>query len=152
MRSASSMPVIILPASNAPGYPPEAITTHTAGSGDHLKSPSLTRPSTDACSASSRSLSRRIRMGCVSGSPKRQLNSSTCGPLAVIIRPQYRIPVGCSLFTHAVDHGLRNVRQQPVGHLRVENLRRGIGAHAARVRTLVAIEDSLVVLCGHERG
>ena len=41
-----------------------------------------------ASSASTRSLSSRIRIGCVSGSPNRQLNSSTIGPRAVIISPQ----------------------------------------------------------------
>src|ERR1017187_7928028 len=84
---------MIFPASNAPGYPPDDITTHTAGSADQRKSPSLTRPSIDASIASSRSLSIRITMGCVSGSPSRQLNSSTIGPRAVIMMPQYRMPL-----------------------------------------------------------
>jgi len=48
----------------------------------------LARPAIDASIASSRSLSMRMMIGCVSGSPKRQLNSSTIGPRAVIIRPQ----------------------------------------------------------------
>ena len=86
-------PRIFFPASNVPGYPPDDITTHTEASCDQRKSPSLTRPSMEASSASTRSLSRRIKIGCVSGSPKRQLNSSTMGPRAVIISPQYRIPL-----------------------------------------------------------
>ena len=48
--------------------------------------------STQASSASSRSLRRRGSTACVSGSPKRQLNSSTFGPAAVIISPAYRTP------------------------------------------------------------
>src|SRR5207249_1085673 len=75
--SASSNPVIFLPTSNVPGYPPDDITTHTAASGDQRKSPSLTLPSIEASSASHKSLSSRMRIGCVSGSPKRQLNSNT---------------------------------------------------------------------------
>ena len=87
------MPAIFFPTSIVPGYPPEAITTHTAESCDQRKSPSLTRPSIEASMASTKSLSMRIRIGCVSGSPNRQLNSSTIGPRAAIISPQYRIPL-----------------------------------------------------------
>src|ERR1039457_224253 len=68
--------------------PGDAITTQTAGPFVQRKSPSLTRPSMDASIASSRSLSMRIMMGWVSGSPKRQLNSNTMGPRAVIMMPQ----------------------------------------------------------------
>src|SRR5438128_2285510 len=60
------------------------MTTHTEASGDHRKSPSLTRPSTEASKASIKSLSSRIRMGWASGSPNRQLNSRTMGPRPVI--------------------------------------------------------------------
>ena len=62
--SAWSIPEIGSPTSNLPGYPPDAITTQTEASFDQRKSPSLTRPSIEASSASSRSLSRRMRMGC----------------------------------------------------------------------------------------
>ena len=45
-------------------------------------------------STSYRSVFMRAMMGCVSGSPMRQLNSSVLGlPSASIIRPAYRKPV-----------------------------------------------------------
>ena len=46
----------------------------------------------EAMNGPSRSLSIRMTIGCVSGSPKRALNSSTIGPRAVMIKPQYRMP------------------------------------------------------------
>ena len=64
-----------------------AATTHSAGRASHLSVMLSRVPSTTASIASSRSLWSRIMSGWVSGSPKRQLNSSTFGPLAVSISP-----------------------------------------------------------------
>ena len=52
---------------------------------------------------------------------------------------------------HARDHGLRNVRAQPLRHLFVDDSVRGVSAHAAGVRARIAIADALVVLRGDQR-
>ena len=49
---------------------------------------------TAAFITSTKSLFKRMKMGCVSGSPMRQLNSRVLGwPLASIISPAYKKPV-----------------------------------------------------------
>ena len=57
----------------------------------------------------------RVRT-CVSGSPKRQLNSNRFGPDFVIIRPKYNIPKkyfstlkACLIFFKAVAPGTRTL-------------------------------------------
>ena len=77
-----SIPVIFSPVWNVPGYPPDAITTQVAGSGDQSRRSHPSEPRAAAISTSPQSLSRRIISGCVSGSPRRTLNSSTLGPSA----------------------------------------------------------------------
>jgi hypothetical protein len=85
-------PVFTLPAQplgQVAGTPPTSLTTtqtatrlsHTGASRDS------SLPSVAASSSGSRSLFRRISNGCVSGSPRRQLYSSTRGPWFVSIRP-----------------------------------------------------------------
>ena len=59
------------------GSPRAARTTVTAASGPAARSTPASDPSATAASASSRSPSSRGRIAWVSGSPKRQLNSST---------------------------------------------------------------------------
>ena len=49
-------------------------------------------PSATAISVAARSPWNRIINGWVSGSPNRQLNSSTCGPFGVSINPAYSSP------------------------------------------------------------
>src|SRR5205823_1909876 len=68
-------------------------TTVTAHCGDHSMLTPFNPPGiVERSSRSSRSERSRGRMACVSGSPKRTLNSSTRGPSAVIISPAYRTP------------------------------------------------------------
>ena len=93
MESASAMPVMGTPVGYSPGYPLLAATTQTAGRWIPFQF-DLVQPSlaTSPVITSTRSLLSRIISGCVSGSPKRQLNSRTLGPLGVIIRPAYSTP------------------------------------------------------------
>ena len=56
-----------------------------------------------------------------------------------------------ALGAHARDHRARDVRHQPVAHLRVDNLVGGICAHATGIRTLVVVEGALVVLRRYQR-
>src|SRR3712207_532931 len=80
-------PEISSPEEEDSGYPSEASTTHTALSADQVTS----RPPRSAIPAaiisSRRSEPIRGRITCVSGSPKRQLNSSAFGPSSVTITP-----------------------------------------------------------------
>ena len=94
----------------------------------------------------------RIMMGCVSGSPKRQLNSSTMGPRAVIMMPQYRMPLysAPSAFMPAITGRAMWVTSQS-RICGVDDLVGGVCSHAAGVRALVVVEDTLVVLRRHQR-
>src|SRR5439155_342248 len=67
--------------------PDEAITTQTAVIGLHFDSILSSVPWRLASSNSTKSFSNRGRYTCVSGSPKRALNSNTLGPSWVSIRP-----------------------------------------------------------------
>ena len=94
----------------------------------------------------------RIMIGWVSGSPKRQLNSSTIGPSAVIMIPQYRMPLYSAPSARMpFDDRLRDVGDEPVAHLGIDDLAGRIGAHPAGVRALVVVEDALVVLRRYQR-
>ncbi len=86
-EAALSRPEIVFPVSYFPGYPPEAITTVTAGRLSHSIVARSRWPSMVASSSGTRSDFSRGRIACVSGSPNRQLNSNTRGPSAVTIRP-----------------------------------------------------------------
>ena len=72
--------------------PAEAMTTQTAGRGSHFTFTSFKFPSTAWRSREARSLCKRKKIGWVSGSPNRQLNSRTQNSLSRIIRPAYRAP------------------------------------------------------------
>ena len=74
------------------GYPAEASTTVTQSCGFHSTLAPASSPDAAAAQSSSRSLSSRGSTACVSGSPKRQLNSSTLTPASVTIRPAYSTP------------------------------------------------------------
>ncbi len=65
----------------------------TAASGDTPSSTPSRSPPAAAASAGSRSPSSRGRIDCVSGSPKRALNSSTFGPDSVSISPAKSTPM-----------------------------------------------------------
>ena len=56
-----------------------------------------------------------------------------------------------ALGLHAGDHRPRNVRHEPVAHLRVDDLVGGVRAHSAGIRALVVIEGALVVLGRDQR-
>ena len=99
-----------------------------------------TRPSGESSSSSS---------GCVSGSPKRALNSTTRTAPPVSARPAYSRPdEGGAPPGQLVDGGL----QHALGHLVDEAVgrpgQRRVGAHAARVGPLVAVAHALEVLGG----
>ncbi len=79
--SAASMPAMGFPAWYRPGYPPEAITTHTLGPARHSIFAEARFPSAAAISPAAKSRPMRCISGWVSGSPIRTLNSSTLGPL-----------------------------------------------------------------------
>ena len=86
--SASSVPVIGSPERTAPGYPPEAMTTVTAASSRHRSGgrvPSV--PVAEASSTAASGVSSRASTTCVSGSPKRALNSTTFSPDDVSASP-----------------------------------------------------------------
>ena len=85
--SASSMPWIGSPARGRSGYPSAARTTQTAAPGCVATLSVASRPSAQANSSSARSRSSSGKMTWVSGSPKRQLNSSAIGPSEVSISP-----------------------------------------------------------------
>jgi len=84
----SSSPAITSPVTGVSGYGAAAITTPSEGRGSHRASVASSRPSMAASTRSTRSDCRRSITGCVSGSPKRTLNSMTFGaPLSSIISP-----------------------------------------------------------------
>ena len=125
----------------------------TAQSGDHSGSTPASPPSrVERSSRSSRSERSRGSTACVSGSPKRQLNSSTFGPRlgdhqarvedAVVGRP-----APAHLVHDRLVHGARERLRVPV----VEARHGRVAAHAAGVRALVALADPLVVLRGRQR-
>ena len=93
-------------------------------------------------------------MGWVSGSPKRQLNSSTLGvPSAAIIRPAYRKPGVGQCRPRA---GPRSVGSITSRMMRWCSVARDdgcgrIGAHAAGVGAAIAIVAALVILRGGQR-
>ena len=96
--------------------------------------------------------SRRGISTCVSGSPKRALYSMSCGPSAVSIRPGIEnARVGRAPRAHAGERRLDDLAHDPRLQLGRQDGGGRIGAHAARVRALVAVEDALVVLGGAER-
>ena len=95
----------------------------------------------------------RARIGCVSGSPKRQLNSSTLG-----------VPSGCdhdagvqeaevrrAFARERRDRGQHHLAHDALVHRRGHDRRGRIGAHAAGVRAVVAVAQALVVLRRRER-
>ena len=87
---------------------------------------------------------------CVSGSPKRALNSSTRGPSAVSIRPANRQPtngVPRRASSSSTGWWIRSTSSAGVGEPRHRRVR----AHAAGVRALVAVERALEVLRRAER-
>ena len=75
-----SKPLIGFPLSYFPGYPPDAIMTVTATRSSNSIVAFLIFPSIVAIKAGNRSDFIRGKIACVSGSPKRQLNSSTRKP------------------------------------------------------------------------
>ena len=93
-------------------------------------------PSTHISMMSIRSLSSSGNITCVSGSPKRQLNSSTRTPNSVSISPAYNTPTyGRARRAHAIDDRLQHVP----GDLRLSSagVISGAGAyhaHAAGIR------------------
>src|SRR5665213_3085570 len=92
--STSSRPRMMSALRGASGYPAAATTTPSAVRRSHCASASSSVPSIACTTMSTKSDLRRIRIGCVSGSPRRQLNSSARGcPSASIITPAYRKPV-----------------------------------------------------------
>ena len=92
-------------------------------------------------------------MAWVSGSPKRALNSRTCGTAgsddeaAVEDADKGRILLG-----HASNGWLGNVVENPFVHAGFEHGVGGVDAHAAGIGAGVALANAFVVLCGDEGG
>ena len=102
------------PVSLRSGYSPPATTTVTAARGARLEVDPARSPAAAPASAPSRSPSSQRRSDCVSGSPNRQLNSSTFGPSAVSISPAKSTPVnGAPRRASSLEHG----RVDPVDEL-----------------------------------
>ena len=89
------------------------------------------------------------RSDCVSGSPKRQLNSSTRGPLSVSITPANSTPMNGESRRASSSSTGRWI--ESTSSCDVDVGRRRVRAHAARVRPLVAVEGALEVLRGRQR-
>ena len=107
-------------------------------------------PWQQASASSARSESSSGSTACASGSPKRQLNSSSRGPSAVSIKPGVQhADVRRARRGEVVDDRLDELRRQLVGV--VAGRRRRVGAHAAGVRAGVALADALVVLGDRQR-
>ncbi len=93
-------------------------------------------PSKQLKNTSTKSERRRNRIGCVSGSPRRQLNSMTRGcPAASIMSPAYREAAIVDAVGSEPAHG----RQHDLAHDALvdrarDDGRRRVSAHAARVR------------------
>ena len=134
-----------------PGSRAPARTTVTAASLERAERDRRERsPRAAAASASSRSPSSRGISTCVSGSPKRALNSSTLGPSAVSIRPANRQPTNGAprrASSSITGWWMRSTRPSRV----VEPRHRRVGAHPAGVRPGVAVADPLEVLRRAER-
>jgi len=90
--AAFSSPRTTLPFSYGPGYPPAASTTQQAAPGRLRTSSPPRSPRAAAARSSNRSDSSRGSTAWVSGSPKRQLNSTTRTSPPRIISPTYRQP------------------------------------------------------------
>ena len=99
---------------------------------------------------SSRSLSNSGSSAWVSGSPKRQLNSSTRGPSAVSMSPAYSTPTyGRPSARRPSTAGCKIVRVRSASQMPAGKSGRGcVGAHAAGVRSPVAVQQALVILRG----
>src|SRR5699024_3336737 len=77
----------------AAAYPAQASTTGTAASSLQVSSASsASSPRAAASSSGAKGEVSRSRTTCVSGSPKRALNSTTRSPREVSARPQYSTP------------------------------------------------------------
>ena len=99
-----------------------------------------------ARSRSARSVRRRGITTSVSGSPNRQLYSSTFGPSGVSISPAYRSPrYGTPSCGHGVHRAAADVPDRVLGRRRHPRERR-VRAHPAGVRSGVAVADALEVL------
>ena len=95
----------------------------------------------------------RRRTACVSGSPKRTLYSRTYGfrPFSRMM-PTKRTPRnGPPFLGHALERRLDDEREDVGRRGGVQEDRRAVRAHAARVRAALAVVDLLVVLRGRER-
>ena len=82
-----------------------------------------------------------------SGSPKRTLYSMSFGPLGVDHQPGIEhAAIGDAAAGERGDGRPDDLRHHALGHRVGQDRRRRIGAHAAGVRALVAVEGALVVL------
>ena len=105
-----------------------------------------------ACSRAASGVRSRARTTWVSGSPNRQLNSTTAGPADVSASPAYSSPRE----RRAAPLQLRRDRRDDLGHQLLRQARRRprqrrVGAHAAGVGAAVAVADPLEVLRGQQR-
>ena len=80
-------PWITSPLEDVSGYPLEARMTQAAEESFHFTILAVNVPVAQAIIIWPKSLSSNGNTTCVSGSPKRALNSTTLGPWGVIIRP-----------------------------------------------------------------
>src|SRR4029079_16598839 len=104
--SASSTPVISLPRSLPSGYAPDASTTVVAAEEANDGDAPDRSPADDTASSARRSLSSSGKTTWVSGSPNRQLNSSTLGPSSASMSPAYSSPTnGAPRFASSASTG-----------------------------------------------
>ena len=89
---------------------------------------------------------------CVSGSPSRQLNSTTHGvPASSTISPAYSTPVnGDSRRSHLLEAGTNTSRSTRAEQGRRRHRHRAVGAHPAGIGTRVTLEQALVILRDRE--
>ena len=88
-----------------------------------------------------------------SGSPKRTLYSNSFGPCAVTISAGIQHAVERRAALPSCPHGRQDDASHDARHATPASRgRRRIGAHAAGVRTLVAVEDALVILRARRAG
>ena len=91
-------------------------------------------------------------MACVSGSPRRTLNSITFGPAGREHQAdEQEAAKGMPLFRHPGDHRLDDLAHHALDKRRVNQGARRKSAHPAGIRSAILVEYPLVILRPSER-
>ena len=147
VASAASIPLMGLPVSKAPGYPPEASTTQTLGSRVHSIRAPASLPSAAASSSGTKSdchaVHQRLRLGVAQADVELEDLGAVGGHHQAGIEE-----AGEAGGVHGgIDDRAQNLLRLGVG----QDAGIAICAHAAGVGSGVAIEDGFVILRGRER-